>query len=170
MKKEILQTLFQTLDTISFFENFNTEETDSNIDAILCKGVAIFEKSIHSEEWEDIRVEAAAQLSTMLNKKFQNQYQEWNAVAKEARQYFDEKIEPKLKPFEGTHGLKDLKDDIEHDIVHIIIEGYFTKRIGIKKMLFSRLFDIYKSGKIPCGYSKNREDDFIRPTGKIIYL
>ncbi|MCD5361844.1 hypothetical protein [Chromobacterium aquaticum] len=168
MEKSTLPVILQMMDTVPFFENVTSSHPALESDGTFCNSLESFEHRIRSEEWESVRSEAAAQLSLTLNRKFQNQYQEWNSVAKAARLFFDERIATKLRQFEQAHGLKSLADDIGYDISHIIIEEYFVKRVGIKRMLFSRLLDVYKQGRIPCGYTVFPEKNHAQPVGKII--
>ncbi|WP_225548739.1 hypothetical protein [Chromobacterium violaceum] len=168
MKKEILQDIPQSMESIDYFSDFQQESTLNINDAMLCDSLTSFKKSIVSPEWEDIRAEAAGQLSSLLNSKFQGPYQEWNSVAKEARLFVDIKVETKILAIPSEPHAIELVNDIGYDIVHIIIERYFTKRCGIKGMPFKN-FLIYKNGKIPCDYTLKAEKDFIRLNGAIIY-
>lgn len=117
-----------------------------------------------SEEWENTTLEAGNAISSFLNTNYQNDYQKWNEYANDARQFIEKELVPVLLKIKNKNQLSDIFIDcLKWDIVHIIIEYQYKDLLGENQRFFEKLFNVYKSGHFPCGWTNG-----VWPMGQLV--
>jgi len=102
--------------------------------------------------WESTTLEASNEISEFLSINHRDAFQKWHDLSEFGRGFIEEKVMPRL--VSATHGkpLSDvLFDCIKWDILHAIIEHEYLDLLP-KPCFFMTLFDVYRSGHLPCGW------------------
>lgn len=105
---------------------------------------------LSSSEWENVTLEESNNISGYLSAKHSIIFQEWNKLAKEAKEFLKYELIksiPQLNCFDN----KLLLQCLEWDVVHYLIEDTYKDKLK-KPLFFNSLMIIYESGHIPCGW------------------
>ncbi len=91
-----------------------------------------------------------------------SEQEEWDFIAEEGRGFINNNVIPMIPEIDGIN--RDaLINDISWNLLHFIIEEHYKKKKIIKTHFFRELFELYRLGHLPCGWSNY-------PHGKIIAL
>lgn len=160
MKKYIPKYVEDEILSINWLSQLRNPITNSN--ALVEQNLNKVNMLISSTEWENITLEEANNISSYLYKKnlFDAQ-NEWNLIAENARDFITNKVIPKIPNVNGIER-EYLVNDISWNLLHFIIENHYKEEKIISSCFFSELFEFYRLGRLPCGWS----GDF--PKGKLI--
>lgn len=105
---------------------------------------------LSSPEWENVTLEESNNISGYLSAKHQIIFQEWNELAKEAKDFLRNELVRKIPHLDGFDN-KLLLQCLEWDVVHYLIEDAYKDNLK-KPLFFASLIAVYESGHLPCGW------------------
>lgn len=114
-------------------------------------------ESIHSLAWNNQIKEAQNKLSSFLRISYNEEFKNWNDVADEALDSFRKMKEKICRQCSKQRFHEDFFSSIKSTYIRIYIELYYKNLIGVP-VFFTYLLDIYKRGKLPCGWLPIKEE------------
>jgi len=123
-----------------------------------CKQVQSWAEAIKlftSQNWEDVTLEAANQLTEFLHDKFRAQYQHWSRIADSVKSDFLKDFsDATLLPAQQRWALPvSFIHCVQWDVLHIAMEYKYREYSGRPSFFTSQLLPIYESGHYPCGWA-----------------
>lgn len=158
----IEKKIINRITSIDWFSNCgNIIDIHSNYEIKFVDSWAEAKNYFSQTLWEDKTLEESNNLTTYLFNKYPNEYSKWNVIVKEAKQFIENEIVPKIMKIEVENALGDtFVDCVKWDILGAIMENEFIKCKGIP--IFSlKLLEIYEDGNFPCGIEKNNDGEFL---------
>jgi hypothetical protein len=118
---------------------------------VSAKSVAEASECLSGLEWENTTLEASNSISKYLDINYSKEFQLWNDLAIEAKNFFEkEEISKRInfiQGFDSTILLQCIRWDVGH---YLIEDAYKLKLKG--RLFFENLITIYEKGHIPCGW------------------
>ena len=113
--------------------------------------IGVFSKSLESDEWENVTLEARNEITGFLASKHSIVYQKWNLLAGEARDYVEGVILPLVPEVDGV-SVNVLHANIKWDLVSYLMEDAYKDKLRFK-LFFDGLITVYELGHMPCGWN-----------------
>jgi len=147
MLDESIVSALTNLDLFSAFGNGAL-----TVDEFHCEFVQSYKdflKSINGIKWENIRLEKGGDITAYLTIK--NLDGDWNAYVNAAKAEIVPSVVGKILSAQfSEEALKIISDNVKYDIVDIAMSMIYQQHI--RSEFHERLFVIYKSGHVPCGW------------------
>lgn len=139
---------------INFLFNYRVAEYP----IILVKNLKEAEKSINSIKWENFNLEKTGDFTSFLSIKYPELDQYWNKLVIEVKKIIIPEIKLKLIKLVNEKRLTlKMIDQILFDIVTISVYLEYKSYIStIKSEFIEEIYELYKSGYIPCGYTNGK--------------
>lgn len=108
-----------------------------------------------SDNWADARTEAQGDLTGYLSKHHYNVYGGyWNNLVKEATKLIEEMtLEPIQTVLHKRGWPEEMAKPIIVDLTRAVVECSYRARFKKAPAFFGTVFDLYKTGHMPCGWS-----------------
>lgn len=120
------------------------------------------EKKIASQRWENKTLDEKGDVTAYLHQNFKEQFQKWNVYAEEAKEFINKFLMSKWKEVQQKNGLSDdFISSVRWDTIHYIIVFRFSEKVDGMPTFFTDLFEIYRTGHIPCGWSGKKDRGFV---------
>jgi len=149
-----------TLSGINWFiytGNASISIKPDNFSCLQAKNLREVSRCIKSPVWEDQISEAQNKLSSFLRTYHKEEFKNWNEVADEALDSF-RKVKDKLRKQCSLHRFKEeYLSSIKNSYIRIYIELYYKNIEGVPGF-FIYLLEIYKAGKLPCGWLSVKQE------------
>jgi hypothetical protein len=155
MKMETIDHIFERINNIKWFNNVGNPVQASDFPMVRVHTWQEAKKHYGELVWENTTLEASNILTSFLHDKFQNQYNDWNAVATYAKTLLIDKIRPKIINFQNEYLLdQTFVDCVEWDLEHVMLEYHYSIICRYQRFphFFKKLLDVYDSGNFPCGW------------------
>lgn len=160
MREYLPENIENDILSINWLSQLGNPITQDNV--IIEKNLNKVNEYISSIEWEDLTLEESNNINSYLyNKNLFNEQDEWDTIAEIGRAFISNKVIPNI-PDINEINREYLINDISWNLLHFIIESYYKRKNVINSNFFSKLFELYRQGRLPCGWS----GDF--PKGKLI--
>jgi hypothetical protein len=147
--KEILDRI----NKINWFENCGKSlKIELSIDIVYINSWEEAKEHYHDENWESATLEARNELTSFLQKNYRSQYVLWNKLVKEAKEFLDKQVVPKIELQREKNDLDQLfLECVKWDILNAIMEHTYLKSSD-GPVFFLELLKVYESGNFPCGW------------------
>lgn len=145
---KISRSAVTRLQKIKWFVNVGKKTSFQNIRQVVNESE--FMKQITSIDWENTTLEAGNEITGYLAKKNSTEYQEWNALVREAKGIVDAEIIPVINV---TNKINEeiIFDNVKWDLVNFLMEDVYRKYLK-HDHFFESLIEFYENGHIPCGW------------------
>ena len=151
---KIRKQILDRISCINWFENCgNTTNPNINVPFVFVESWEQARDNYQLEQWENATLEARNRLTEFLHKKYQNQYSNWNKVAKEAKDFINVEVVPKVEKIKEKNQLdKSFLDCVKWDILNANMEDAYST-CNHRPIFFLELLTVYESGNFPCGWN-----------------
>ncbi|AEV68930.1 hypothetical protein [Acetivibrio clariflavus] len=110
------------------------------------------QKNCLSSKWEEFTLERSNENTQYLHDNYPDKYRQWNKFAKEAREFIQEKLQPRIVLYLENNSLKrEIEDSVKWDIIHAIMEQVYAEQK--EPGFFMELLKVYEAGHLPCGWN-----------------
>lgn len=152
--------------SINWFSEIGNPDIDISEDFSIrferTKTKSEMEKRIASQRWENKTLDEQGDITVYLQKNFKEQFKNWNLYAEEAREFIDKFLMKMWKELQCKNGLSDdFISSVRWDTIHFIIVSRFSEEVNGIPTFFLKLFEVYQSGHVPCGWSGKKDKGFI---------
>ena len=149
---EIDRQIVGNLETINWFSNCAImPDTDFGFVVEWIPDWSIAVKQLATHNWEDTTLQARNALTMHLSKKYQNEYQHWNKLTKQARDHIVKNIMPTVTEFQQELKLPSVFcDRVRWDLLATVMEASYKS--CAPPVFFANLFKVYSVGRYPCGW------------------
>lgn len=147
----------QVADELAEIEWFSKAGTAADENSAAFSIIAVerdAQRHLKSDKWEYATQEAQAWLTTTLSRDYREQYRDWNKIVTKGRTFFDKRVKHRLVEFERSHRGwgQALEDSVVWDVLATFAERYYALACLPSPMWFSRELEIYRAGRLPCGF------------------
>ena len=130
-------------------------KSGKEISAIPIKQIANLEECIKiltDTHWENVILEWNNILTRYLSGRFQSEYHQWNKIAREGREYFENEILPNI-PLDifSNKDKEKIILNIRSTIMSILFENAY-RECKRESFFIHVILPIYKMGHLPCGW------------------
>jgi len=109
-------------------------------------------ESAASDEWEDLRLDAANQLSRRILERSRERFRRWNEIALEVKNAIEPSVMRKIEVVTREHNLpKAFGDHVRWDIMHLCMEAEYADLCP--PAFYAGISYFYVNGHFPCGWS-----------------
>ncbi|WP_336944398.1 hypothetical protein [Acinetobacter modestus] len=148
---ETIKERFKRLEFLSAWGKVNT--LSFYVDSITINRVNHY---LSENEWENVTIDAANQLSAEVLNKNREIFSLWNQYASDAREF----VKNELIGSVSLNFSKDIVDCIRWDIIHLVLYSQYRFSLNIDIIPFyEKMFLIYESGHFPCGWVDGKYPD-----------
>jgi hypothetical protein len=154
MDAKLIKQVTEELAGIEWFSKAGTTAADVSAAFTIIANERDAQRHQQSEKRRYATQEAQAWVTTTMSRDFREQYREWNKIVSKARAFHDKKVKPALDQFEVRHrgwGIS-LQNAVLWDVMATFAERYYGLLCALPSMWFSRQLEVYKSGRVFCGY------------------
>ncbi len=103
--------------------------------------------------WSDARTQAQADLTGYLARNHPDLYGgHWNRLAKTAHERIANEVMPRINVVLAELSASALTDEVALDLCRIVVQASYRRRLHRIPDFFERLFEVYESGHLPCGW------------------
>lgn len=159
--------IYAKLREIEWFARCGIEPPDQfDFEAEYVATLADALSGVESVQWEDARTEAQGDLTGYLARNCSDLYGgHWNRLAKVSRHRIQTEIMPTVLQALGKLGAEQISDSVLLDLNRIALQWSYQKRCPGVPDFFTKLLQVYASGRLPCGWSGNLDE---WPTGRFV--